>query len=1358
KLFTLITLMLFSVLSAVTATKTYSNNDLSFTQTENGLSSVLVNGLTNQGTPGAPNLPVETIRLIIPAGSKISNLNLTSQQQLLSGSYNLEPAQVPRLIDGIGYYETVGQDRTIYSDNSFYPSNIVKVVSYDYFDGANKIATLEINPVQYNPITGEIKLHTNVSINPSFSASTDNIVYPQKRFAKDVAVYSEQLKSMVENPNDISLYGHQPQIITEPGVNDYDYLIVVPNDNYIEQTDLKKFIEWKEQKGNRVIYRTVGSIHSEYQGDHIGTHVINDKAGSIRQYIKDLYENHGLAYVLLVGDDSFFNRKGRSVLQLSNGTVSTEDISTNFYFADVNGDWNLNGSLVYGEIYNIENPLFGDNPDYAFEVSVGRLLIQDLNSGGAEEINNWVEKLLVYETNPGYGDNDYVNTMFITNADGVYEAGGSSNHQLLGDYLATKGLFFEKWDEVDDVGTFWPTGAEVIEKMSSGYGFIGFDTHGPSGGINTDMFVSTEGDGGNIGDVLIPRRSVTTLDQYPSTSSSVISETINGYDNFNNSKKYSINYSLSCNIANFSYLNTISAGKAFTVTANYGGSAFIGNTGNGLFEYSNYLQLGFFINLFASPMTEPAKQNHIGASLLTSSSYDTYQTDIKQHLLYTTNLIGDPEMMVWFSKPMKINIDYLANNEIRVTNNNSNLYGAVVVFENKTTMEKETKLTEIDGVCQASFNYTDIYVTYPNYEPYRTTIVKQNESWTIAKTIYNDVLVKSGATLSISGDLTLSNFAGKNARIIVENGGSLVFLGGADVIGTTKSYNITSYLEVPGNAIIVKQGGSIDFNHITFSGYWDGIVIENGNDLAFSGVSFNRTDLVVNMRNISFSQCSFIRSKVRINDCSVSIDNSDFHSSPVEILNLYESPRNLIVTNSEFSNSTNQVALNITGYSNFSITGSVISNNKEGLSIYESGTGSNHIISNNTITENTNGNGIYLYHSYADITGSNVIESNKYGITVVHNSNFKLSGNDNPPYQFIRYNDLDEVVFSYDSKPVEFLYNQIYDNNHTNKYLVCRDIPSMSQSINVRNNYWGTSFNASTDLSPTSMFRYSPTWIPSIVPPLSDDPAEQLFSQGLESESNGDLVSAESTYKEVIETYPESEYVSGAAKQLLSIASKTENRNSDRFLELKSYYLNEENLHLNDDISWLASELVSYCNVKSENYEEAIIWFESVISNPPSIDKQVYATIDLGYTYLIMDNNGRSKFVGKMTSLKPKSVADFNETRDKLLGDLYGETGENPEEISIPKEVTLYTNYPNPFNPETTISFSLPITSKINLSIYNVNGERIHTLLEGNFNGGKHSVVWNGKDKFGNSVGSGLYFYRLETDNKTLVKNCLLVK
>ncbi|MFO7660666.1 MAG: C25 family cysteine peptidase [Candidatus Cloacimonadaceae bacterium] len=100
----------------------------------------------------------------------------------------------------------------------------------------------------------------------------------------------------------------------------------------------------------------------------------------------------------------------------------------------------------------------------------------------------------------------------------------------------------------------------------------------------------------------------------------------------------------------------------------------------------------------------------------------------------------------------------------------------------------------------------------------------------------------------------------------------------------------------------------------------------------------------------------------------------------------------------------------------------------------------------------------------------------------------------------------------------------------------------------------------------------------------------------------------------------------------------------------------------------------------------------------------------------------------------------------------------NQDETAV-STILLSANYPNPFNPETTISFTLPKAEQnVNLIIYNSKGQKVRTLLRGSSDKGETRLVWNGKDDNGRAVGSGIYFYRLNVAGESQSRKMLLLK
>jgi len=94
----------------------------------------------------------------------------------------------------------------------------------------------------------------------------------------------------------------------------------------------------------------------------------------------------------------------------------------------------------------------------------------------------------------------------------------------------------------------------------------------------------------------------------------------------------------------------------------------------------------------------------------------------------------------------------------------------------------------------------------------------------------------------------------------------------------------------------------------------------------------------------------------------------------------------------------------------------------------------------------------------------------------------------------------------------------------------------------------------------------------------------------------------------------------------------------------------------------------------------------------------------------------------------------------------------------MPRGFEVNQNYPNPFNPTTTISYDLPQSSHVSLEIFNVLGQRVRTLLEGDKPAGYYTATWDGSDNRGKGVASGIYFYRIKTGDFIETKKMVLLK
>ncbi|PIU44710.1 MAG: hypothetical protein COS95_07675 [Ignavibacteriales bacterium CG07_land_8_20_14_0_80_59_12] len=94
---------------------------------------------------------------------------------------------------------------------------------------------------------------------------------------------------------------------------------------------------------------------------------------------------------------------------------------------------------------------------------------------------------------------------------------------------------------------------------------------------------------------------------------------------------------------------------------------------------------------------------------------------------------------------------------------------------------------------------------------------------------------------------------------------------------------------------------------------------------------------------------------------------------------------------------------------------------------------------------------------------------------------------------------------------------------------------------------------------------------------------------------------------------------------------------------------------------------------------------------------------------------------------------------------------------AIPAEFALRQNYPNPFNPTTIIDYDLPLAGRVTIRIFDLLGEEIRTLLDGERPAGYHRIVWDGKTNAGKTAGTGVYFYRLTTGNHASTRKMLIL-
>ena len=253
--------------------------------------------------------------------------------------------------------------------------------------------------------------------------------------------------------------------------------------------------------------------------------------------------------------------------------------------------------------------------------------------------------------------------------------------------------------------------------------------------------------------------------------------------------------------------------------------------------------------------------------------------------------------------------------------------------------------------------------------------------------------------------------------------------------------------------------------------------------------------------------------------------------------------------------------------------------------------------------------GIELYNSHAYLNLNNIRDNNGDGISLHDNSFVSLTGNKGAHFvsetQRLRDNGMYELFTDEGSFPEKFRWNAIIDeDNESDGYELVYCETDVSNEKDVRYNYWGSeaNFHPEHDFYPPEDYSYLPVFY------LEDDEEEigsdeLLFSSAETNFEQGNFTVAKSEYQQVIEQYPESKFAKASIKQLFSV----EEYATYDYFALKQYYRTNNIILNNPDLNKLADFFANKCDIKIENWQTAVDWFEYKIQNPESFADSLYA-------------------------------------------------------------------------------------------------------------------------------------------------------
>lgn len=783
----------------VSYTAVYNANSMTIdTDTLGGVTYTTVSyeGLYNSGEPGMPSLPIDYIRFVVPYNA--TNFTVSTRDRGLS-NINLDhlvyPCQRPWFTDG-PVPPIALPDTSAYYSGSSYPSQMAWVADEGYLAGENHIVTVAVMPFRYSHSTNADVLTktTRCSVTLNYQLSDSLPMYPIVRNDSLLREEGYQLtRSMVVNPNQVKNFapvntfnpgiggigiiqggisGNElngggitpPQpvdsLLPPPGVDttatgtelqlvdvNYPYLIVTTPEL---KHAVRRIEALKRQKGYNVKVVTMNEVMHDsiaMHGDYVNGHIAygeGDSAGVLRQYLRHYFQNYGTKYVLLVGSDVPY-RTTTHVL------YKPCTFQSDLYFSDLNADWEDNRQF-----------------DKSGELCVGRILGKT-----EEQVNNYTDKLLRYELNPGRGDYSYVKNAFYSQGCefiDVNTLGHPSEidiiRRALDSIYPTPDSIIEP--DVNTTGIPYPSGEDIVNELNSTpYSFLSFHHHGCPSSLRTC------GRDGPYG--IIPPMSFLWANNnelaYPFEWEKNDTLPEFGLNNIKNKNYPSICFSVSCITMPYEIPQyykdkglTMTFGESFTTGKDYGGPAYVGNTHDGVIARSAKLEAKVIEKIVNGyhKLGEAIRQGKSDFSLYMEGNYVRY-------LAATQNLLGDPTLELWTDIPQVYEgISVLRNDSNVIVNGVNGQPVTISICSNngRLTKNQTTSDVTIDAVSPNSVITLYKHGYIPLFAPLRLQKMNITKSQYVlagdvmaGKSIDNrthgDVIVKNGVEYEIEASGTV---------------------------------------------------------------------------------------------------------------------------------------------------------------------------------------------------------------------------------------------------------------------------------------------------------------------------------------------------------------------------------------------------------------------------------------------------------------------------------------------------------------------------------------------------------------------------------------------------------------------------
>ncbi|MHA2401685.1 MAG: C25 family cysteine peptidase [Candidatus Kariarchaeaceae archaeon] len=708
---------------------------------------ISIPGQARRMTLGKPELPIVGQIIEIPHGVNFKSRVVKSQSISLKG-YNIHPAQKPIPRESSAPDKSFTIDRETYLSDTSYPTDLVTIQKEDIgVIRGHRIVLLKVNPLQLNPVTRHMQAFSNIEVRLDYDHPAQ-ITRADKRL--ESTAFEEMLQGVILNYKNRNRFPiRESRKDKQPGC---DYLILTPAAFYVAtdaNNPLVRFKNWKQQKGLKTRIVDVATITG------------GNTSNSIVSYIQNVYDNWNPppTYILLVGDADFIPTNdgephGSHLDNANNPTL----IGTDLHYVTVDGN------------------------DYFPDIFIGRLSVETLAEAG-----NVIDKIIAYEQNPPPtpANDDYYTDMSmvclfedVTPDNPVPQPDGEGREdntfqiiecaEAVRNHLIGQGY---NVDRIYDQSGGWAQGPQRYMDgtalpndllMNPPAGIQPFPWNGNTNDIRNSInggnfIVTYNGHGGrtNWG-----RPAFNTINIQALTNGNLTP----------------VVFSFACQTGWFDNetdhadlgtgANAESFCELFLRQAGNGTVAIIGSTRNS-WENNDFMMMGVFKALWpdftpVAPASITMPQMQMGPLVRMGQIHDfckfymanRYLHDFhRQSSFEMYHLFGDPEMPVWTSAPLTLNVDHpvgigsLGEQDFIVTvtdsASGSPIQGAVVTLTQRQTVAgnpvdviRGTEQTNPAGITRFTLHSIpsgdlDLTVTAHNYRYYSGVIVVSPNGGTV---------------------------------------------------------------------------------------------------------------------------------------------------------------------------------------------------------------------------------------------------------------------------------------------------------------------------------------------------------------------------------------------------------------------------------------------------------------------------------------------------------------------------------------------------------------------------------------------------------------------------------------------------